>query len=51
MPGALEGLFRSSLAAALLNGLFEHLAWRALIVSDVQANQIPMYQQNFPTDC
>ena len=32
--------FRSSLAAALLNGLFEHLAWRALLVSAVQARNV-----------
>jgi hypothetical protein len=28
--------------AALLDGLFEHPAWRSPVVSDVQVNEIPL---------
>jgi hypothetical protein len=32
-------------------GLFEHPAWCALVVSNVQTNQFPVYPQSFSADC
>jgi len=37
----------SSLAAALLDGLFEHPALRSFIVLDVQTNEPLVYRKNF----
>jgi hypothetical protein len=38
----------SSLAAALLDSLFDHPAWYAPAVPDVQTHEIPAYPQSFP---
>ena len=38
----------SSLAAALLDGLFEYPALCSFIVSDVQTNELLVYRNNFP---
>jgi hypothetical protein len=37
----------SSLAAALLDGLFEHPAWCTPVIPDVQTSEIPMCPQSF----
>jgi hypothetical protein len=39
--------FASSLAVALLDGLFEHPAWCASVVLEVQANEIPARTEFF----
>jgi len=41
----------SSLAAALLGGLFEHPAWCTLVVPDVQSSETPACPQNFSGSC
>jgi len=41
----------SSLAAALLDGLFEHPAWCILAIPDVQASEIPAYPQSYSAAC
>jgi hypothetical protein len=38
----------SLLVAALLDGNFEHLAWCAHVVLEVQANEIPARALSFP---
>jgi hypothetical protein len=38
----------SSLAAALLDGLFEHPAWCTPVIPDVQTSEIPACPQSFP---
>jgi hypothetical protein len=41
----------SSLAAALLDGLFEHPAWCAHIIPNVLNSEIQAYPQRFPAAC
>jgi hypothetical protein len=41
----------SSLAAALLNGLFEQPAWRAPILPNLLTNEFPVCPHGFPTAC
>jgi len=41
----------SSLAAALLDGLFEHPAWCAAVIQDVLASEIEACSQSFPAAC
>ena len=41
----------SSLAAALLNGLFEHPAWYLLLVPDVQTSNILTCHNSFSAVC
>ena len=38
----------SSLTAALLDGLFEHPAWRIPVIPDVQTSEIPACHRVFP---
>jgi hypothetical protein len=40
--------FGSSLAAALLDGLFEHPAWCATVVSDGQVNKMMLLDSLLP---
>ena len=44
-------LLSSSLAAALLNGLFEHPAWCTPVIPDVQTCDIPACPQRFSAAC
>jgi hypothetical protein len=41
----------SSLAAALLNGLFEHPAWYSPVVPDVQISDVFARLQSFSAAC
>ena len=41
----------SSFAAALLDGLFEHPAGRAPVITDVQTSESPACPQSFSTAC
>jgi len=50
-PCAPEGTLPVFTRCGLAERTFEHLAWRALIVSDIQTSQIPVCQQNFSTNC
>ena len=43
--------FASSLAAALLNGLFEHPARGSPIALDVWVIELPPYHNSFPAAC
>jgi hypothetical protein len=41
----------SSLAAALLDSLFEHPAERAPVISNILTNEIPAYPPSFSAAC
>jgi hypothetical protein len=41
----------SSLAAALLDGLFEHPAWCVPVIPNVLTNEIPACPQSFSAAC
>ena len=43
--------FASSLAAALLSGLFEHPAWYSLVVPDAQVSDVFACLQSFSAAC
>jgi hypothetical protein len=41
----------SSLAAALLDELFEHPAWCAPVIQNIQTDEIPACRQSFSAAC
>jgi hypothetical protein len=41
----------SSLAAALLDSLFEHPAWYIPVIADVQTSEIPVCPQSLSVSC